>query len=139
MVRATGQYNISKTIPLTQLVRAYELLSCTDMNYREVARAIGIKDARTLSHTIKIAERQGLHSESFKPRTTGRMILAYLNARKEQKITVTQIAEGLGLNYGTVRNTMQHLYKRKAVTRRKLGKSTNGLPLYGYFTKEEKS
>jgi hypothetical protein len=50
-------------IPKLKLIRAYELHQATDMNWYEIARAIGGIKANALKREIERVEKEGLNDE----------------------------------------------------------------------------
>lgn len=56
------RYNVSRTIPLETLVRAYELWIVTDLSLRQVSEVLGVAYG-TLHQAIARAEDRGLYND----------------------------------------------------------------------------
>ncbi|WP_158657910.1 winged helix-turn-helix domain-containing protein [Agarilytica rhodophyticola] len=84
----------SNSIPLNKLVRAYELYMTTDMDLKQISRALLLKYT-TLRSAIKRAELKGLVGE-YIPQTSTKVVLNCIQTYGA--MTAREVADHTGLS-----------------------------------------
>ena len=113
--------NVTHTIKLRTLARAYELWCSTDMSQREVARTLNVPH-RTLVQAIRSAETRGLYG-SYKPTSSRRIIVEFM-ARCPDALTINEISLKLNLGLDVTKQAVYRCYKEGLFTRKQVRKGS---------------
>lgn len=123
---------------ISKCARAYELKTCTDMSWPEIARALKIKSHRSLALAVINLINNGYKKRGYTPlgKETSKVYHVISDSFPDYS-TINYIADRVKMDRANIAAVVKYLYSIRVIERLSDGKSINGKINYIYRLKED--